>query len=61
MVRLLVMFSICEVVAEVVVLAKSRRYFVEVGWVERRRRAETENRDRSAYGSRERRWKRHKP
>lgn len=59
MVRLLVMFSICEVVAEVVVLAKSRRYFVEVGWVERRRRAETE--DRSAYGSRGRRWKRHKP
>ncbi len=38
MVRLLMTFSICEFVAEVAVLAKSRRYFVEVGWAERRRR-----------------------
>jgi hypothetical protein len=38
MVMLVVMLSICKVMAEVAVLAKSRRYFVEVGWAERRRR-----------------------
>ena len=38
MIRQLVMFSICEFVAKVAVLTKSRRYFVKVGWAERRRR-----------------------
>jgi len=38
MIWLLVMLSICKVVAEVAILAKSRRYFVEVGWAERRQR-----------------------
>lgn len=38
MIRQLVMFSICEFVAKVAVLAKGRRYFVEVSCAERRRR-----------------------
>jgi len=38
MIWLLVKLSICKVVAEVAILAKSRRYFVEVGWAERRQR-----------------------
>ena len=37
MIRLVLVFSTCEIVAEVAILAKSRWYFVEVGWA-----AETE-------------------